>query len=289
VFNVSNSSVISTLDRVSIHLFDLKTSGQDELLMLHGVGRSGRTFSSIAMMLPERWRVRTLDFRGHGHSDRAGDRYRIADYVNDAIAALEHIGRPTVVYGHSLGSLVAAAVASRRPNLVSAVILEDPPSPGFWAQLENTFYLPTFAAMARWAGRRDMSTKDVAAGFGAEILKTYPDGRVLRISDVRDPVNLRFAGWCLRHMDPSVMQAILEDRWPMGFDFDEIFHSIPCPALLLRGDVAKGGMLPESDAESLQKHVADLTRVDLLNAGHLLHWQVRSEVAQNVSAWLETI
>jgi pimeloyl-ACP methyl ester carboxylesterase len=277
------------MDRVTLQMFDLRKSGHDEILMLHGVGRTGRTFSSVAMMLPEKWRVRTIDFRGHGISGRAGDRYRIADYVSDAIAALEHIGRPIVVYGHSLGSLVAAAVASRRPNLVSAVILEDPPSPGFWSQLETTVYLPTFAAMSRWAGRRDLSVQQVARGFGAEVLKTYPDGRVLRISDVRDPVNLRFAGWCLRQMDANVMAAILENRWQQGFDFEDVFRSIPCPALLLRGDPSKGGMLPEADADNVQNLVADLTRIDLLNAGHLLHWQVRSEVANNVSAWLETI
>lgn len=286
---MGESQFVTTNDRVGIHLFDLSSSGSDELLMLHGVGRAGQTFSSLSTMFPDRFRVRAIDFRGHGKSERAGDRYRIADYVLDAIAALEFIGRPTIVYGHSLGSLVAAAVASRRPQLVSGIVLEDPPSPGFWAQLENTVYLPTFAAMQRWAGRRDLSVHDVAQGFGAEVVKTYADDRVLRVSDVRDPVNLRFAGWSLRQLDPEVMNAIIQERWPLGFEFDDVFRNISCPTLLLRGDVAKGGMLPDADAQHVSRLVADLTRIDFPNAGHLLHWQMRSEVAQNTSAWLETL
>ncbi|MFN9718317.1 MAG: alpha/beta fold hydrolase [Planctomycetota bacterium] len=286
---VAESHHVMTDDRVRIHLFDLKSAGHDEILMLHGVGRAGRTFSSLSTMLPGRFRIRAIDFRGHGQSERAGDRYRIADYIEDAIAALDFIGRPTVVYGHSLGSLVAAAVASTRPHLVAGVVLEDPPSPGFWAQLSNTVYYPTFAAMQRWAGRRDVSVQQVSLGFGSEVVKTYSDGRVLRISDVRDAVNLRFAGWSLRQLDPEVMNAILLNRWPMGFDFDDVFRSVPCPALLFRGDVSKGGMLPDEDAAHLSDLVTDLTRIDFPNAGHLLHWQMRSEVAQHTSAWLETL
>ena len=270
-------------------MFDLKSGGEDELLMLHGVGRAGRTFSSFATMLPERFHIRTLDFRGHGTSGRAGDRYRVVDYVLDAVAAVEAIGKPVVVYGHSLGSLVAAALAACRPKLVKAIVLEDPPSPGFWKELQSTNYYPTFKAMHHWADQHGASVAEIAKGFGQEVLKTFGDGRVMRIADVRDPVNLRFTASCLRDLDSSVMKAILEERWAQGYEIDEIFRSIQCPSLILRGDVAKGGMLPEADAESLINLLADGTKIDFPTAGHLLHWQVRSEAAMHTSAFLESL
>lgn len=283
------SQHLKSADGISFHLFDLKAGGTEDLLMLHGVGRAGRTFSSFATMLPERFRIRAIDFRGHGKSGRAEGRYRVVDYVHDAIAAIEAIGKPTVVYGHSLGSLVALAVAARMPTMVSAVILEDPPSPAFWNILESTHYHPTFVAMRRWAGRRDISVSELARGFGQEKLKTYPDGRSLHVADVRDAVSLRFSASCLRDLDPAVMQTILDGRWPDGFDFDEVARTIQCPVLLLRGEVAKGGMLPEPDADNLMNLLADGVRIDFPTAGHLLHWQVRSEAAMNVSAFLETL
>lgn len=77
----------------------------------------------------------TLDFRGHGHSDRA-TAYDILDYLADADAALAAIGRRTTVVGHSLGACVAGVLAQRPHPRLAGVFLEDPPwflgEPGQW-------------------------------------------------------------------------------------------------------------------------------------------------------------
>ena len=68
-----------------------------------------------------------MDFRGHGESDRAPGTYRLEDYVADALSVLERLGQPAQLVGHSLGGAVAWTVAQRRPELVRAAFLEDPP------------------------------------------------------------------------------------------------------------------------------------------------------------------
>ena len=64
-------------------------------------------------------------------------RYRLDDYVDDADRLLHMIGQPAVVVGHSLGAIVAAALAQDRHPLVAAVFLEDLPlyvvEPGVFA------------------------------------------------------------------------------------------------------------------------------------------------------------
>lgn len=280
-------SDITTSDGVRIRIHELRT-GTDNLLLLHGVGRSARTFASYATQLPSRFRIRAIDFRGHGDSGRAPDRYQVVDYVHDALAAVDAIGGRLVIHGHSLGALASMAVAASRPDAIQAVVLEDPPSTSYWQSLASTNYFPTFRAMQQLAGQQ-VSVSELARQFGQCEVKTFSDGRVLRIVDVRDPISLRFTAACLRDLDPDVMQAVLADNWPAGFDFDCLLQSIQCPVLLLRGDVAKGGMLPDDDATHIMSLLCDGVRMDFANAGHLLHWQVRSDLATNVSAFLDSL
>lgn len=280
---------VTTADGVSIGIQDLRAGFGERILMLHGVGRAGRTFSSLACLFPSRFCVRAVDFRGHGISGHADGSYRIRDYLQDALAAIDAERGSVVLYGHSLGALVATAAAAARPSRVSAVVLEDPPSPGFWRQLSDTMYQPTFEAMQQWASRKDLSVRQLAEGFGSEVVKSWPDGRVMRISDVRDAVSLRFSASCIRDLDPRVMTLILAGRWHEGYDQEASFSGVTCPTLLLRGDVARGGMLPQDDAERLQRLMMDCLRIDFPTAGHLLHWQVRSEVAGHVGSFLESL
>src|SRR5687767_921873 len=88
------------------------------LVLLHGVTRRWQDYAPLLPTLTLRWHVHALDFRGHGKSDRTAEgAYRVADYVADAAALLRDVGKPSVVYGHSLGAMVAAGVAAAEPGL----------------------------------------------------------------------------------------------------------------------------------------------------------------------------
>jgi esterase len=113
---------------LSLHVAEDGDPSAPPLLLLHGIIGSRATWEWLVPELAERFRVLRLDFRGHGRSDRAPGRYTADGYVADAIAALEQAaGRPCVLIGHSLGGATAAAIAQRRPDLLTGVVLEDPP------------------------------------------------------------------------------------------------------------------------------------------------------------------
>jgi len=79
------------------------------ILFLHGISLSRDTWEEIALRMSNEFSVWTLDFRGHGDSDRASS-YELAGYVSDAEATLAAIGRPAIVVGHSLGGVVADSI-----------------------------------------------------------------------------------------------------------------------------------------------------------------------------------
>src|SRR4051812_21747889 len=183
--------------------------------MFHGVGRKGIDFLPLVPVLASRWHLHLVDHRGHGGSGRVPGQYRVADHVPDALAILSWLGRPAVLFGHSLGALVAAGAAAARPELVLAVVLEDPPSAGFLARLPETGYFATFQAMRRLAGSQ-RPTAELARELG-ETLVPAPNGQV-PLSSLRDGCALRFIARCLQDVDGEIFTPALEGRWLDGYD-----------------------------------------------------------------------
>jgi pimeloyl-ACP methyl ester carboxylesterase len=105
------------------------SGGLPTLLFLHGLTGSGEGWPEAV----EHWQggdaIVTVDQRGHGGSPRFTADQHVEHpgdvMVDDAVALLEQLDRPVVV-GHSLGGAVGLAATVRRPELVRALVLEDP-------------------------------------------------------------------------------------------------------------------------------------------------------------------
>ena len=257
------------------------------LLLLHGVMRRWQDFMTFAPPLAWGWHVHALDLRGHGRSGRTPGHYRVIDYANDVIAFIRNQQRsPWVVYGHSLGALVAAAVAAEATDAVRALILEDPPGPTLLRNFQATPFHALFAAMRSMAGNT-RSVPEIACAL-AEI-QLGGDGAGVRLGDLRDATSLRFSARCLTDLDRDVLTSLLEGRWLDGYDVERIFSAIRCPVLLLRADERDGGMLAGDDAQAMVRHLEDCTRIDLPGVGHLLHWLATEEIVRLTVGFLESL
>src|SRR5919205_718959 len=98
------------------------------LVLLHGLGVSGAVWQGFGRLLEPSVRLIAPDLRGHGESDKPSAGYLPRDYVGDIAALAAHEpARPRAILGHSLGAVVAALLAAERPELMSKLILVDPP------------------------------------------------------------------------------------------------------------------------------------------------------------------
>src|SRR3990170_1149655 len=99
-------------------------------VLVHGVTGWWRTWWRVGPALAAAgWRVIAVDLRGHGNSPRIEGRATIGDLAADLAAIVEHTGTPVdALIGHSLGAAVSAELASRRPELMRRLVLEDPPA-----------------------------------------------------------------------------------------------------------------------------------------------------------------
>lgn len=109
----------------------IDTGSGTPLVLLHGIGRSGRVWQPlVAKMRRQPFRLVAFDMLGFGDSPKPEWlAYNIDDHARSVIASVQrqHFGQPVVLIGHSLGSLVALRVARLRPDLVRHVILYEMP------------------------------------------------------------------------------------------------------------------------------------------------------------------
>jgi pimeloyl-ACP methyl ester carboxylesterase len=103
------------------------------VVLVHATGETSADWAEVAPVLADDRLVVAVDLRGHGASPWPGS-YALAELADDLTAYVEQLrapGGPGAVdlVAHSLGGLVACLVASRRPELVRRLVLEDVPLP----------------------------------------------------------------------------------------------------------------------------------------------------------------
>lgn len=90
------------------------------VVLVHGIRLSGSVWAPVVALLRDRLTIEAPDLPGHG--TRGGAPFTIDTGVRAVVDAIERLGRPAVVVGHSLGGYVALATASRYPELVAGVV-----------------------------------------------------------------------------------------------------------------------------------------------------------------------
>lgn len=115
-------------------IVDRAPNPKGTIVAFHGVSDNGAALADIGARWGEQWRVVLVDSLGHGLSPRFSSQQLQAPFQSALQAAAEmvrveasqSIGGQVVLFGHSMGGAIAAGVARDHPQLVRAVVLEDP-------------------------------------------------------------------------------------------------------------------------------------------------------------------
>ena len=277
------------LDGVTLGSGSLPAHGTP-IVLLHGVTRQWRDYAGVMPALAAYGPVTALDHRGHGSSSHGHSCYRVADFVDDAVAWITtQTNGAVILMGHSLGAMTAAMVAARAPDHVSALVLEDPPGTYLGERIAESRYWLQFNGLRDLLRHYTWADGDALALALAEMPVQHPlDGRTVRWATLRTAKALQFAANCLLKMDPALLDDLLAGRWLKGLDwFGELSH-ISCPTLLLRSDPDCGGMLIEPEAKLIQSLIANCQRVDSPGHEHNLHGTNSARYLDLVARFLQS-
>ena len=196
------------------------------------------------------------------------------DYLNDAVNFLRRLDKPCVVYGHSLGAMVALATANAEQDKVKALVLEDPPFSTMGEQIRSFLGLRYFQGVEHClCVDRPPNLESMYRAFSNIVVGTTHDGQSILVKDQRDETSRRFSAECLMCVDPKVMEPITLGRWLEGYDLNQILHKIRCPVTLFQADSRLGGMLTDPDAGLITSTIGDLCQLQYFpNTGHSIHW-----------------
>lgn len=222
-------------------------AGSMAIVLVHGLGVSGRYLMPTARRLAEGFPVFVPDLPGHGRSEQPPSTLDVGGLGDALLGWLDAQGieRP-VLLGNSLGCQTVVEVASRCPSRVSAVILTAPTGD------------PAVRSLPRWLGRllRDLPREP----FDLIPLETVD---YLRAGPIRVYRTAR---------------AMVEDP------FIAKLARVVQPALVVRG--GRDPIVTQSWAAEVAHRLPNGRLAVIAGAGHAINYNAPERLAALVAAFL---
>lgn len=239
--------------------------GGRPLVLVHGLMGRGSTWSRQLPWLTRLGSVYTYDAPWHrGRGVDGAEPIGTEHFVAELAAAVETIAAPVVLLGHSMGALHSWCLAADRPELVSALVVED---------MAPDFVGRTTGPWEPWL-RALPEEFETAAAVEAEFGPVA--GRYFLEAFDRTET-----GWRL-HGDPSRWIAIAAE-WGTR-DYWRQWRSVTVPVLLIE---AGDSVTPPGQMRAMAQSAAGLAGyVRIPGAGHLVHDDAPQAYRDAVEAFL---
>lgn len=242
--------------------------GRPVIAFANSLGTDFRIWDAVIDALGDDYAYVLHDKRGHGLSDLGNPPYSIDAHVDDLVGLLEHLDvEKAIVWGLSVGGLIAQGLYARRPDLVQTLVLSNTAqrigSAEMWNDrirhiLANGLAGMVDPIMERWF------TPAFRTGDNA----TYAGCRAML---ARQPVE-GYCGTC----------AALRDA-----DYTETTGRIAVPVLCLVGD--RDGASPPDLVRSLAALIPGSTFVEIADCGHIPCVEQPGAYAAAVNAFLKSL
>jgi len=238
----------------------------EPVVLVHGLMGRGSTWSRQVPWLTATSRVYTYDAPWHRGRDVADtEPISTERFVADLADAVAALGRPATLIGHSMGALHSWCVAAERPELVSALVIEDM-APDFRGRTTGPWEPWVHALPVEFTSARAIFDEfgEVAGQYFMEAFDRTPKG------------------WRLHGRTERWVQIAAE--WGTR-DYWGHWRAARVPALLIE---AGNGVTPPGQMARMHETGHRATYLNVPGAGHLVHDDRPREYRDAVEAFLAT-
>jgi len=236
------------------------------IVLVHGLMGRGSTWSRQLPWLTKRGAVYTYDAPWHRGRDVADDHPISTERFVAALAdAVADLGRPAILVGHSMGGLHSWCLAAVRPELVTALVVEDM-APDFRGRTTGPWE-PWLHALPVEFG----SAQQVFAEFGDVAGQYFLD------AFDRTETGWRLHGYTARWIEIAAEWGT-RDYWAQ-------WCAVRVPTLLIE---AGNSVTPPGQMRQMHETGHRATYAYMAGAGHLVHDDAPREYREAVDAFLAT-
>ncbi len=295
---------------IRIHYGEAENS-KAPLLLIHGQCMCFKDYDSVIDALSEKYHVFAVDCIGHGKSEKDKSLYTckiIGDFLCEFIQ--KQIGGKCFVSGHSSGGILAAYIAGRLPELVSGLLLEDPPFFSVEPQeMQNTFvYKDGFQIFHNFMAQKEekeflpyyLENSYIFGLFGKKFQKRLSDearvylqahpGEELKLKRVK-PKSLH--GYLyIYDFDFMFAESFYTGSWFDGVNQEEILKAVKCPTVYLKAKTKYGphkvlwAANTNEASDKMQSLLANSKRI-VIRSGHDIHFEKPEEFVKAMAVLSE--
>jgi len=269
------------------------------LVLIPGQGADWTTYNKVLTPLSENYHVYAIDVRGHGKSDWTTGDYTFTSIGRDMTSFLESVvEEPAIISGNSSGGLIALWLAANRPELVKAIVLEDPPLfSAEWPRIRDDSYVHRVLQVTVEMSKELNQSRSVS-GLARKFMKVsrpMPNGKIKAIPRsaaylisflIRASQRLRgrpslpgrlgILVSILVDFDPDFSQAWVDGRIYEGLDHADVLKRASCPMILLHAnwvrhpDYGLVGAMDDRDA-AYARELAPEMLFKRIDSEHVVH------------------
>lgn len=249
-------------------------TGKPALVLVHGFSDNGLCWAPVAQELETTYDILMPEARAHGSSARV-QRGQYIDQVEDLAVVLRASGiRQAIVGGHSMGAGMAAGLAVRYPELVRALLLEDPP---WWLtqpkQQRPARIFDEDSPIADWLRGLQAQPLESAIAQCRGEHPTWPDMYLRPWTEGKQQLDLNFLAAENTAMIP----------------WFELVPAIRCPVLLVTADPAQEAIVSPESAAEICAAGPNFRLVHFPGIGHHIRFAVHEQYMQAVRTFLAEV
>ncbi len=275
------------MNSLKLH-YEIKSEGSEKpwIIFLHGLLGSLRNWLTIARSFENKYQILLVDQRGHGKSPKPAAGYAPSDFAGDLKILADDLGiTRAILIGHSMGGRNALEFASKYPQMVEKLVLEDigpgAPKPGAPKPGAPTSGLVNLLKKIPVPFENKRAAKEYLMG-------TFPDHKLgtflyTHITDAPSgsaDISESSATWdfLMTMVEEIISKGRNNSQW------DQI-RNLEVPTLIVHGENSEE--LGESEFRQMLAENKLLQGAEIKGAGHWVHFDKPEEFTQSLKEFLK--